>query len=172
MRNIRRKSRKRYSGEEKIRIVLEGLRGEETVAELRRLQAAGAGLFGLSSLLIGLAPSIELANAIRILAGLAAAMVAASGLALVHGIFKGKERALTFGLWGATASLGVAIGPVIGRMAVTYFSWRAAFFIVVPIFDLGLLKVHSFRGGMLAYFRGRSPSLPHSSPWPSVLTMS
>jgi transposase len=33
VRNFRRKSRKRYSGEEKIRIVLEGLRGEETVAE-------------------------------------------------------------------------------------------------------------------------------------------
>jgi len=32
--NIRRNSRKRYSGEEKLRIVLEGLRGEETVAEL------------------------------------------------------------------------------------------------------------------------------------------
>ena len=32
VRNIRRNSRKRYSGEEKIRIVLEGLRGEETVA--------------------------------------------------------------------------------------------------------------------------------------------
>jgi transposase len=36
VRNIRRNSRKRYSGEEKIRIVLEGLRGEETVAELCR----------------------------------------------------------------------------------------------------------------------------------------
>ena len=34
VRNIRRNTRKKYSGEEKIRIVLEGLRGEETVAEL------------------------------------------------------------------------------------------------------------------------------------------
>ena len=100
---------------------------------LRRLQAAGAGLFGLSSLLIGLAPSLEFVNAMRIFAGLAAAMGAASGMALVHSIFKGKERALAFGLWGATASLGAAIGPVIGGLAVTYFSWRMAFFIVVPI---------------------------------------
>ncbi len=36
VRNIRRNSRKKYSGEEKIRIVLEGLRGEETIAELCR----------------------------------------------------------------------------------------------------------------------------------------
>ena len=36
VRNIRRKTRKRYSSEDKIRIVLEGLRGEGTVAELCR----------------------------------------------------------------------------------------------------------------------------------------
>jgi predicted MFS family arabinose efflux permease len=40
---------------------------------------------------------------------------------------------MAFGLWGATASLGAAIGPVIGGLAVTYFSWRLAFFINVPI---------------------------------------
>ncbi len=103
------------------------------VVGLRRLQAAGAGLFGLASLLIGLAPSIEFATAMRIFAGLAAAMIGASGLALIHGIFKGRDRSMAFGLWGATASLGAAIGPVIGGLAVTYFSWRLAFFINVPI---------------------------------------
>ena len=41
IRNIRRNSRKQYSGEEKIRIVLEGLRGEETVAELELCRREG-----------------------------------------------------------------------------------------------------------------------------------
>ena len=45
VRNIRRKSRKRYSGEEKIRIVLEGLRGEETVAELCRREGISASVY-------------------------------------------------------------------------------------------------------------------------------
>lgn len=100
---------------------------------LRRLQVVGAGLFGLSSLLIGLAPSIGFVNGMRVFAGLAAAMGGASGLALVHSIFNGKDRALAFGVWGATASLGAAVGPVLGGWAVTYVSWRLAFFINVPI---------------------------------------
>jgi transposase len=45
VRNIRRNSRKRYSGEEKIRIVLEGLRGEETVAELCRREGIGESVY-------------------------------------------------------------------------------------------------------------------------------
>ena len=45
VRDIRRQSRKRYSGEEKIRIVLEGLRGEETVAELCRREGISESVY-------------------------------------------------------------------------------------------------------------------------------
>ena len=45
VRNIRRNSRKRYSGEEKIRIVLEGLRGEESVAELCRREGISESVY-------------------------------------------------------------------------------------------------------------------------------
>ena len=45
VRNIRRNSRKRYSGEEKIRIVLEGLRGEETIAELCRREGISESVY-------------------------------------------------------------------------------------------------------------------------------
>jgi MFS family permease len=100
---------------------------------LRRLMAVGAGLFGLSSLLIALAPSIGFVNGIRAVTGLAAAMGGATGLALVHSIFKGPDRALAFGIWGAIASLGAVLGPVLGGWAVTYYSWRWAFAINVPI---------------------------------------
>ena len=58
------------------------------------MQVIGAGLFGISSLVIGLAPSIGFANVMRVFAGLAAAMLGASGLALVHIIFSGRDRAL------------------------------------------------------------------------------
>jgi MFS family permease len=100
---------------------------------LRRLYVLGTGLFGLSSLLIGLSPSIGFTHAMRALAGVAAAMSGATCLALVHSIFKGADRALAFGLWGAMGSLGAAIGPLLGGWAVTYSSWRMAFFINVPI---------------------------------------
>ncbi len=42
VRDIRRATRKHYSAEEKIRIVLEGLRGEDSIAELRRREAIKA----------------------------------------------------------------------------------------------------------------------------------
>ena len=45
VRNIRRKSRKQYSGEEKIRIVLEGLRGEEPVVELCRREGINESVY-------------------------------------------------------------------------------------------------------------------------------
>ena len=45
VRQIRRKSRKQYSGEEKIRIVLDGLRGEETIAELCRREGIAQSIY-------------------------------------------------------------------------------------------------------------------------------
>jgi len=100
---------------------------------LRRLMALGAALFGLSSLLIALAPSMEFVNGMRAVTGVAAAMGGATGLALVHTIFKGPDRALAFGIWGAIASLGAVLGPALGGWAVTYYSWRLAFIINVPV---------------------------------------
>jgi transposase len=45
VRNIRRKTRKKYSAEEKIRIVLDGLRGEITIAELCRQEGINQNLY-------------------------------------------------------------------------------------------------------------------------------
>ena len=44
VKDIKRKTRKRYSAEEKIRIVLDGLRGEESIAELCRQEGIAQGL--------------------------------------------------------------------------------------------------------------------------------
>jgi transposase len=45
MRNIRRQNRKKYSAEEKIRIVLEGLRGDESIAELCRREGLSQSMY-------------------------------------------------------------------------------------------------------------------------------
>ena len=49
VKDIKRKTRKRYSAEEKIRIVLDGLRGEESIAELCRQEGIAQGLYCPSS---------------------------------------------------------------------------------------------------------------------------
>ena len=45
VKDIKRKTRKQYSAEEKIRIVLDGLRGEESVAELCRREGISQGIY-------------------------------------------------------------------------------------------------------------------------------
>ena len=100
---------------------------------MRRYQIAGIGLFGLASLAIAMSSSITLVIILRAIEGLGAAMVGATGLALVNIIFNGTERSSAFGVWGAVAGLGAALGPLLGGIAVSDFTWRAAFLINVPI---------------------------------------
>ena len=102
---------------------------------LRRLQALGAGLFGLSSFLIGLAPSIGFTNGMRAFAGLAAAMGGATGLALVHSIFKGADRALAFGIWGAAAK------SAIGRVGNSFGAAFVGILIVISINDVLIMAL-------------------------------
>jgi MFS family permease len=100
---------------------------------LRLFQALGAGIFGIASVLIAISPNIEFMLAMRMVEGLGAAMLGATGIALVNHIFKGKERSVAFGVWGALAGVGAALGPLLGGTAVTYLTWRWAFIINVPI---------------------------------------
>ncbi len=100
---------------------------------LRIYQFIGVAVFGLSSLAIGLAPNIQFVIAMRAVEGTAAAMVGATGLALVNIIFSGKERNSAFAVWGTVAGLGAAVGPLLGGWAVTNYTWRLAFDINVPI---------------------------------------
>ena len=59
IRNIRRQNRKKYSAEEKIRIVIEGLRGDESIAELCRREGITQSMYYRVAL-IGLKPTMEL----------------------------------------------------------------------------------------------------------------
>jgi transposase len=53
VREIRRKTRRKFSAEEKIRIVLEELRGEDSIAELRRREGISPNLYYIYGLLPG-----------------------------------------------------------------------------------------------------------------------
>jgi len=105
----------------------------------RNIFMAGAGLFGLSSLGVGLAPTIGVMIAFRALQGLAAAMMSPSTLSIISGTFKGRERGIAFGVWGATAGVSAALGPLLGGWLIEYGtnimaeSWRLAFLINVPL---------------------------------------
>ena len=100
----------------------------------RLVFVSGVVGFAAASLVCGLARSSSMLIAARAVQGLGAAFMAPAALSLVTVIFtEGDERNRAFGVWGAIASSGAAIGLVAGGALVTWLSWRWAFFINVPI---------------------------------------
>ncbi len=99
----------------------------------RRLFALGVELFALSSVLAALAPTGDLLIAARAVQGVGGAMMLPTSLSLLNAGFRGRERALAFGIWGATIGGMAAVGPLLGGWLTTDYSWRWAFGINIPV---------------------------------------
>jgi EmrB/QacA subfamily drug resistance transporter len=100
----------------------------------RRVFVAGLAVFVGASFLIGVAQSGQWLIAARALQGIGAAVVAPSSLALLTASFpEGEGRSKAVALYGATAGIGASLGLVVGGAAAAWISWRAGFFINLPI---------------------------------------
>jgi EmrB/QacA subfamily drug resistance transporter len=100
----------------------------------RRVFLFGLVVFSIASLLIGLAPEGWWAIAGRAVQGIGAAIVAPASLSLLTASFpEGRERTRAVALYGATAGIGASLGLVIGGALAHWISWRAGFFVNVPI---------------------------------------
>lgn len=100
----------------------------------RRVFVFGLAVFSIASLLIGLAPAGWWAIAGRAVQGIGAAIVAPASLSLLTASFQeGRERTRAVALYGATAGIGASLGLVIGGALAHWISWRAGFFVNVPI---------------------------------------
>jgi EmrB/QacA subfamily drug resistance transporter len=100
----------------------------------RRVFVFGLVVFSIASLLIGLAPAGWWAIAGRAVQGVGAAIVAPASLSLLTASFpEGRERTRAVALYGATAGIGASLGLVIGGALAHWISWRAGFFVNVPI---------------------------------------
>ncbi len=104
----------------------------------RRLYLAGLGLFLAASVLAGVAPNGDILILARVLQGVGGAMILPSTQAILNSNFQGRDRAIAFGIWGATIGGVAAVGPLLGGFLTTYASWRWAFLINVPV---GLLAI-------------------------------
>ena len=100
----------------------------------------GIGLvgFGLSSLLCGLAPSLDLLVLFRVIQGATGALLVPGSLSIITATFEGEARGRAFGIWAAATSATTALGPVAGGILVDAVSWRTAFLINIPLVAIGL----------------------------------
>ncbi|HKB19169.1 MAG TPA: MFS transporter, partial [Candidatus Dormibacteraeota bacterium] len=89
--------------------------------------------FGATSVLCGFAPSMELLVLFRVLQGAAGALLVPGSLALLTANFEGEEQGRAFGTWAGASGATTILGPVVGGLLVDTISWRAAFFINVPL---------------------------------------
>ena len=92
--------------------------------------------FGVTSALCGFAPSMELLVLFRVLQGAAGALLVPGSLALLTANFEGEEQGRAFGTWAGASGATTILGPLLGGLLVDTISWRAAFFINIPLVAL------------------------------------
>ena len=112
----------------------------------RRMYLMGLVLFAVASMLAGLAPTGDLLIAARVLQGVGGAMILPSTQSILNTNFRGRDRAIAFGIWGATIGGMAAVGPLLGGWLTTYLDWRWAFFINVPVAVLAVAGVLRYIG--------------------------
>lgn len=114
-----------------------------------KLFIAGLAVFGLSSLLSGIAPNPFVLNIARLLMGVGSGLLNPQVIGLIQQYFSGASRGRAFGLMGSVVGVSVALGPTLGGVLIRVFGddlgWRMSFLINVPIAILAVvLAVTSF----------------------------
>ena len=104
----------------------------------RRIFAIGLAGFGLTSILCGLSPSLELLVVFRVLQGAAGALLVPCSLSIITATFVEPARSRAFGIWAAATSATTILGPTLGGLLIQSISWRVAFLINVPLVVLAL----------------------------------
>lgn len=105
----------------------------------RKMFAIGLTGFAATSLLCGLAPSMEFLIVARVLQGAAGALVVPGSLAIITASFDGEERGRAFGVWAGASAATTILGPFVGGVLVNSISWRMAFFINLPFLAVAIL---------------------------------
>ena len=99
----------------------------------RKVFLSGVIVFTLASVLCGIAPTSLSLIAARAVQGIGAAFLVPGSLAIITTTFDDDERGQAIGTWSGFTAIMTAIGPVFGGWLVEHMSWRAIFFMNVPL---------------------------------------
>src|SRR3954449_6757246 len=126
----------------------------------------GVVVFALSSAFIGLAPNQEVLVIGRAVQGVGAAFMMPATLSIISDAFPPQERGRAIGMWAGVSGLALAIGPVVGGALTEYVSWRAIFFLNLPV-AAGAIAVTLF-----AARNSRDESVDRSVDFPGIAALS
>jgi len=104
----------------------------------KRFYMTCVALFGISSLLCGIAPSLGTLVFFRVLQGIGGGGLAPSEQAILADTFSPRQRGMAFALYGLAVVLAPAIGPTLGGFITDNYSWRWIFLINLPVAALSL----------------------------------
>ena len=99
----------------------------------KRVFLMGVSLFALASIWCGLAPNIEQLIAARAVQGVGGALLIPGSLAIISASFPPEKRGRAIGTWSGFSAITTAIGPVMGGWLIEHVSWRAVFFLNLPL---------------------------------------
>lgn len=110
----------------------------------RLMNVVGVALFGLFSLLAGLAFSPNWLVFCRLMQGIATAIIIPSSLSLISHAFPENQKGKAIGLWSSITGIGLAIGPVLGGFIVSALNWRWIFYINIPFAIASLIMSYIY----------------------------
>ena len=109
----------------------------------RRMFEIGLTIFGIASAVAAFAPNVGVLIGARAFLGAGAAVLMPSTLALIRQtFFEPRERNTAIGIWGSVATVGSAVGPLLGGFLLTHTWWGAVFLINIPIVIIALVGTY------------------------------
>lgn len=130
----------------------------------RRVFLIGVVLFAAMSAACGLAASLAQLIAARALQGVGAALMVPGSLAIIGASFDARERGKAIALWSGATSVTSALGPLLGGWLIDHLSWRAAFFLNLPLAAFVVVAA------LLHVPESKNWRLKSALDWPGALT--
>ncbi len=99
----------------------------------RRMFLFGVVIFAASSATAGFAPDATSLVVSRVVQGVGAALMMPATLSIITDAFPAAERGKAMGMWAGVSALALAVGPVLGGFLTEHVSWRAIFYLNIPV---------------------------------------
>jgi EmrB/QacA subfamily drug resistance transporter len=131
----------------------------------RRMFMSGVVIFAVTSATAGIAQDPEMLIASRAIQGIGAALMMPATLSIITHAFPAAERGRAIGTWAGVSALALSIGPVIGGFLTEYVSWRAIFFINLPV------AVGAVAATIFAVSESRDETVDRKVDYPGVIAL-